>query len=176
MSIYEFEGIGPRIAPSAFVHPSASIIGDVIIEAGCYIGPSASIRGDFGIIVVGAGSNVQDGCTVHVGHGDRCVLGPDSHVGHGAIVHSATLIRNALIGMNAVVMDRAVIGDSAIVGSCALVKSDWDVPARCLVTGIPARVVRELTAEELEGKIVATRKYQELARSCLATFREVSGD
>jgi phenylacetic acid degradation protein/carnitine operon protein CaiE len=109
MPIFEYQGVAPRVHPSAFVHPTASIIGDVEIGARCYIGPSASIRGDFGKIAVADGSNVQDNCTLHVGHGERCVLGPDSHVGHGAVVHSATLTRNVLIGMNAVVMDGSVI-------------------------------------------------------------------
>ncbi|MEN8503533.1 MULTISPECIES: gamma carbonic anhydrase family protein [Paraburkholderia] len=174
MPIYEFQGNVPRVDSTAFVHPLASLIGDVRVEAGCYIGPFASIRGDFGTIVIGEGSNVQDNCSLHVGHGCRCDLAPASHVGHGAVVHGATLKRNTLIGMNAVVMDGAVIGESAIVAACAFVKSGWDVPPGCLVAGIPARVVRQLGREELRGKVEATRKYQELAFACLSTLREVA--
>jgi phenylacetic acid degradation protein/carnitine operon protein CaiE len=170
VAIYRYRGASPRIHPSAFVHPLASVIGDVTIEAHCYIGPHASIRGDFGAIHVGEGSNVQDNCTLHVGHGDRCVLGADSHVGHGAVVHGATLLRNALIGMNAVVMDGAVIGESAIVAACAFVKAGWHVPARSLVAGVPARMMRELTPDELREKTEATSKYQELASSSLDTL------
>ncbi|MFC6308097.1 phenylacetic acid degradation protein PaaY [Paraburkholderia dipogonis] len=173
MPIYEFQGNAPKIDPGAFVHPLASIIGDVQIGARCYIGPFASIRGDFGAIVIGEGSNVQDGCTLHVGHGRRCELEPTSHVGHGAVVHGAFLRRNTLIGMNAVIMDDAVIGESSIVAACAFVKAGWEVPPGCLVAGIPARVVRQLEEGEREGKATATRKYQELAVACLSTLREV---
>jgi phenylacetic acid degradation protein/carnitine operon protein CaiE len=176
MPIYEYEGKAPRIHASAYIHPTASIIGNVTIEACCYIGPCASIRGDFGAIHVGEGSNIQDNSTLHVGHGERCVLGPDSHVGHGAIVHGATLVRNSLIGMNAVVMDGTVVGDSSIVAACAFVKTRWDVPARSLVAGVPARVIRPLTNAELQSKAEATRKYQELAKSCRQTLREISLD
>lgn len=176
MPIYEFQGNVPDIDPSAFIHPLASIIGDVQIGAGCYIGPFASIRGDFGAIVIGEGSNVQDSCTLHVGHGRRCELAPASHVGHGAVVHSAFLQRNTLIGMNAVVMDDAVIGESAIVAACAFVKVGWEVPPGCLVAGIPARVIRQLEESELQGKVEATRKYQELAAACLSTLREVKNN
>ncbi|EIM95311.1 carbonic anhydrase [Paraburkholderia hospita] len=172
MPIYEFQGNVPDIDSTAFVHPLASVIGDVRVGAGCYIGPFASIRGDFGTIIIGEGSNVQDSCTLHVGHGRRCELAPASHVGHGAVVHSAVLQRNALIGMNAVVMDDAVIGESAIVAACAFVKSGWEVPSGCLVAGIPARVVRQLEQDELREKIEATRKYQDLAAACLSTMHE----
>ncbi|MGC2968947.1 phenylacetic acid degradation protein PaaY [Paraburkholderia aspalathi] len=173
MPIYEFQGKVPDIDSTAFVHPLASVIGDVRIDAGCYIGPFASIRGDFGTIVIGKGSNVQDSCTLHVGHGRRCELAPASHIGHGAVVHGAFLRRNTLIGMNAVIMDDAVIGESSIVAACAFVKVGWEVPPDCLVAGIPARVVRQLEDGELRGKVEATRKYQELAVACLSTLREV---
>jgi phenylacetic acid degradation protein len=173
MPIYEFQGHIPDIDSTAFVHPLASVIGDVRIGAGCYIGPFASIRGDFGTIVIGEGSNVQDNCSLHVGHGRRCELAPASHVGHGAVVHGAFLQRNTLIGMNAVIMDDAVIGESAIVAACAFVKSGLEVPVGCLVAGIPARVVRQLEDGELRGKVEATRKYRELAVACLSTLRDV---
>lgn len=174
MAIYEFQGKLPSIESSAFIHPLASIIGDVTIGARCYIGPHASIRGDFGSIVIGDGSNVQDNCTVHVQHGGRCELAADSHVGHGAVVHGAKLLRNTLIGMNAVVMDDALIGESAIVAACAFVKAGWHVPARSLVAGVPARLIRSLTPNELAGKIIATQKYQELGQMCINSLSEIA--
>ncbi|MEB2500073.1 MULTISPECIES: gamma carbonic anhydrase family protein [Burkholderia] len=173
MALYEYRGVAPRVHASAYVHPSASIIGDVIVGAGCYIGPGASLRGDFGAIRVGEDSNVQDNCTLHVGHGMTCLLGERSHVGHGAVVHGARLERNALIGMNAIVMDDAIVGDSAIVAACAFVKSGMEVPARALVMGVPARIVRVLTDAELREKVEATNRYCKLAASSLATIRRI---
>lgn len=173
MAIYEFRGKLPSIDASAFIHPLASIIGDVTIGARCYIGPHASIRGDFGAIAIGEGSNVQDNCTLHVQHGQRCELAADSHVGHGAVIHGARLLRNTLIGMNAVVMDDAVIGESAIVAACAFVKAGWHVPAKSLVAGVPARLIRPLTHKELGEKVMATQKYQELGQMCISSLLEI---
>ncbi|TCK84144.1 phenylacetic acid degradation protein PaaY [Paraburkholderia sp. BL9I2N2] len=173
MPIYEYQGNAPCIDPTAFIHPLACVIGDVTIGPHCYIGPFASIRGDFGSISIGDGSNVQDSCSLHVGHGKRCELGKDSHVGHGAVVHGAILMPNTLIGMKAVVMDDVLVEASAIVAACAFVKSGWLVPAKSLVAGIPARVIRQLTEDELLGKIEATRKYQQLAVACRESLRQV---
>ncbi len=121
--VYSIDGVTPVIHPSAFVHPEAVLIGDVIVEEGCYIGPCASLRGDFGRIIVRKGSNVQDNCTLHSLPGFDSVVGVDGHIGHGAIVHSAELGPNVLVGMNAVVMDHAKIGESAIIGAMSFVKA-----------------------------------------------------
>ena len=128
MALFEFNGKRPRVDPSAYVHPSAVLIGDVTIGACCYIAPFASLRGDFGAVVVECGSNVQDGCVLHTGVDNHCWLGVDSHVGHGAIVHGATLEPNTMIGMHAVVMDGVVVGEASIVAACAFVRKDWRVP------------------------------------------------
>ncbi|WP_419689989.1 phenylacetic acid degradation protein PaaY [Burkholderia theae] len=173
MALYEYRGVAPRVHATAYVHSSASVIGDVIVGAGCYIGPCASLRGDFGAIRIDEESNVQDNCTLHVGHGKTCWLGVRSHVGHGAVVHGARLVRNVLIGMNAVVMDGVTIGESAIVAACTFVKSGMQVPASTLVVGVPARVVRMLTDGELQAKINATNKYCELAALSSVTIRAI---
>lgn len=173
MPHYEFDGRRPCVDQTAFVHESAVLIGDVTIGPNCYIGPCASLRGDFGRIEIGAGSNVQDNCTLHVGPGEVCILETDSHVGHGAIVHGAHICRNAMIGMNAVVMDGAVIGSSSIISACAFVKSGQTVPPGVLVVGIPGRVVRHLSASEIEAKSQGTKLYQTLAERSLATLKLV---
>jgi phenylacetic acid degradation protein len=111
--VYAIDGIIPVIDPTAFVHPTAVLTGDVIIEAGCYVGPCASLRGDFGRLILRRGANIQDNSTMHSFPASDTVVGEDGHVGHGAILHGCTVERNALVGMNAVVMDGAVIGDSA---------------------------------------------------------------
>ena len=175
MALFEFNGHAPRIDASAYIHPSAVVIGDVTIGARCYIGPHASLRGDFGAIRVGDGSNVQDGCVLHVGIGKTCVLGANSHVGHGAIVHGATLEADTMIGMNAVVMDHATIGARTIVAACAFVKAGFDVPPGVLLAGVPGRVVRRLSDAEIDAKAAGTRVYQQLAEDCLRTMKRLDG-
>ena len=173
LKVYAIDGVTPVIEPGAFVHPDAVLIGDVIVEEGCYIGPCASLRGDFGRIIVRKGSNVQDGCILHSLPGFDSVIGNNGHIGHGAIVHSAHLEPNVLIGMNSVVMDHARIGDSAIIGAMSFVKAGAEIPPGHLATGSPARVLRELSEKERAMKIEGTRKYQELARRCLASLQPV---
>lgn len=172
VKVYSIDGVTPVVDPTAFVHPSAVLIGDVIVGPGAYVGPSASLRGDFGRLVVGRGANVQDCCIVH-GFPDRdTVIEEDGHVGHGAVIHGAIVKRNAMVGIHAVVNDNAVIGDSAIVAALAFVKAETIVPPRSLVAGIPAKVRRELTEAELAWKRDATRLYQQLTVRCLASLRE----
>ncbi len=172
MPAYRLEGFIPVIDPTAFVHPQAVLIGDVIVGARCYVGPGASLRGDFGRIVVGAGSNVQDGCIMHAFPSKDAVLEEDAHVGHGAVLHGCTIRRGALIGIGAIVMDDVTVEEEAFVGAASFVRAGFVVPRRTLVTGVPARVVRELTAEELEWKAIGTREYQELTVRCLAGLAE----
>jgi phenylacetic acid degradation protein len=170
--VWSINGVTPVVDSTAFVHPSAVLIGDVLVGAGCYIGPSASLRGDFGRIEIRAGANVQDCCVAHGFPGIDTVVEEDGHIGHGAILHSCIVGRNALVGMNAVVNDNAVIGESAIVAAMAFVRAGMIVPPRTLVAGVPAKVVRVLTEQELAWKTEATRSYQELARRSLATMTE----
>lgn len=172
MPVYSLEGIVPVVDPSAFVHPQAVLIGDVVIGPRCYVGPGASLRGDMGRIVMGAGSNVQDNCVLHTFPAKEVRLEEDAHIGHGAVLHGCAVLRGALVGINAVVMDDVVVGEESLVGAASFVRAGFVVPRRALVTGIPARVVRELTAEEVAWKAVGTREYQELAARCLASLRE----
>jgi len=174
MPCYEFEGVRPVVNPTAFVHPTAVLIGDVIIGAGCLVGPCASLRGDIGRLIMKPGANVQDNCTLHCFPGKDVIIEEDGHVGHGAVLHSCTIKRNAMIGMNAIVMDDAVIGESSFVAAMAFVKAGTIVPPRTLVAGIPAKPLRELTEDEIRWKSEGTAIYQELARRYLATMKEVT--
>jgi phenylacetic acid degradation protein len=174
LRVYAINGVTPVVDPAAYVHPSAVLIGDVIIGAGCYIGPCASLRGDFGRIEVRAGANLQDSCIAHGFPGTDTIVGEEGHIGHGAILHGCIVERNALVGMNAVVNDNAVIGESSIVAAMAFVKARMVVPPRMLVAGMPARVVRELTETELAWKVEGTQSYQVLARRSLETMRPTS--
>lgn len=170
--VYAIDGVVPVVDPTAFVHPTAVLIGDVIVGPGSYVGPCASLRGDFGRLILKAGVNVQDTCVIH-GFPDReTLVDDDAHIGHGAVLHCCTIGRNALIGMNAVVMDNAAIGDSAFVAACSFVKAGMEVPAGWLVAGVPAKVIRRLTDRELRWKPLATGAYHDLTRRSLATMVE----
>jgi phenylacetic acid degradation protein len=173
MPCYEFEGVRPVVDPTAFVHPTATLIGDVIIGPGCLVGPGASLRGDIGRLIMRAGSNVQDNCTVHCFPGKDVVIEADGHVGHGAVLHGCTIRRNGMVGMNAVVMDDAVVGENAFVAAMSFVKAGFEVPANTLVGGIPAKVMRELSEKEIAWKREGTGHYQHLARRYLATSKPV---
>lgn len=170
--VYEIDGVTPVVDPSAYVHPSAVLIGDVIIGPECYVGPCACLRGDFGRLILERGANIQDTCVMHGFPDSDTVVEEDGHVGHGAVLHGCRVGRNALIGMNAVVMDNAVIGESAIVAAGAFVKAGADIPARTLAVGSPARVLRSLTEDEIAWKMDGTRTYQDLAVRSLKTMRE----
>ncbi len=172
MPVYSLEGIIPVVDPSAFVHPQAVLIGDVIVGPRCYVGPGASLRGDMGRLIMGAGSNVQDNCVLHTFPAKEVVLEDDSHIGHGAVLHGCIVRRGALVGINAIVMDGVVVGEEALVGAGSFVRAGFVVPKRTLVTGVPARVIRELTPEEVEWKAIGTREYQDLAARCLASLIE----
>lgn len=172
VKVYSIDGITPVVDPSAYVHPSAVLIGDVIVGPCVYIGPSASLRGDFGRLVVERGSNIQDGCVLHGYPGHDTVIGENGHIGHGAVIHGCHIGCNALIGMNAVINDNAQIGESAIVSAMAFVKAGMVVPPRTLVSGIPGRVIRELTDAEIAWKREGTELYQKLAVRSMKTMRE----
>ena len=174
MPCYAIDGLVPVVDPSAFVHPSADLIGDVWIGPDVYVGPGASLRGDFGRIVVEAGANVQDGCVLHGFPGADTLVEADGHIGHGAVLHGCVVRRDALIGMNAVVMDEAEIGEQAIVAASAFVRAGMKVPPRMLVAGVPGKVLRELSAQEIAWKHDGTLVYQALVGRCHASLREVA--
>ena len=174
MPCYAIDGVIPVVDPTAYVHPSAVLIGDVIVGPGCYVGPCASLRGDYGRIVLDEGVNVQDNCVMHGFPGHDTVVERNGHIGHGAILHSCMVRRDAMVGMNAVVMDDAEIGEQSIVAACAFVPAGMMVPPRTLVAGMPAKVRRELNPEEVAWKLEGTRTYQDLTRRCLQSLREVA--
>ena len=174
MPAYEFEGLVPVVDPTAFVHPTAVLIGDVHVGAGCFVGPLATQRGDLGRVAMREGANVQDSCVFHSFPGAEAVLDRDGHVGHGAILHGCHVGVGVLVGMNAVVMDRAVIGEYAFVAAHSVVPEGFEVPPRTLARGIPAKVTRDLSDAEIAWKANGTKVYQNLAVRYRATMREVS--
>lgn len=173
MSIYAFDGFIPVVHENAFVHPKASVTGNVIIGKDVYIGPGAAIRGDWGGIVIEDGCNVQENCTIHMFPGVTVVLEAGAHIGHGAVVHGARIGANALIGMNAVVMDNAVVGAGSIVGALCFVPTEMRIPPRSVVVGNPAKIVKEVSDEMLQWKSEGTALYQQLPAQLRASWQEV---
>src|SRR4051812_8871748 len=171
--VYSIDGITPVVDPSAFVHASAVLVGDVIIGPRAYVGPCACLRGDFGRIVVEDGANIQDHCMLHGFPGKDTVVGAEVTVGHGAVLHGCVVHRGALIGMNCVVNDNAEVGEDAVVAAMAFVKAEAKIPPRALAAGIPARVLRELTEQEIRWKKDNMHLYQQLAERSARTMQQV---
>lgn len=181
-NIFEFNGIVPVVHETAFVHPNATITGNVIIGKDVYIGPGAAIRGDWGQIIISDGCNVQENCTIHMFPGTTVVLKPGAHVGHGAIIHGAQVGANCLIGMNAVLMDDAIVEDECVVGALTFVPAKMIIPKRSVVVGNPAKIIKNVSDEMLEWKTEGTGWYQRLPQECrdslraCAPLREIPAD
>lgn len=161
-NIFEFEGFRPVVHESAFIHPNATVTGNVIIGRDVYVGPGAAIRGDWGGIVIEDGCNVQENCTVHMFPGVTVVLEQSAHIGHGAVIHGARIGRNSLVGMNAVVMDNVTIGEECIIGALCFVPAEMEIPRRKVVVGNPAKIVKDVSDEMIAWKTDGTRLYQQL--------------
>ncbi|NNE36477.1 MAG: transferase hexapeptide repeat family protein [Rhodothermales bacterium] len=170
-NIFEFDGFRPVVHESAYVHPNATVTGNVIIGRDVYVGPGAAIRGDWGEIVIKDGCNVQESCTIHMFPGVTVVLEEAAHIGHGAVIHGATIGRNTLVGMNAVIMDNAEIGTDCIVGALCFVPAKMIVPDRKIVVGNPAKIVKDMSDERIEWKTAGTRLYQQLPEQLRASLR-----
>ncbi|PLC13333.1 gamma carbonic anhydrase family protein [Kocuria flava] len=153
----------PRIDPTAFVAPGATVVGDVELgpDSGVFYG--AVVRGDRSPVRLGAGSNLQDNVVVHSDPGHPCTIGAGVSVGHGAVVHGCTVADGVLVGMNATVLNGAVVGEGSLVAAGAVVLEGTVVPPRSLVAGVPAKVRRELTAEEQERVRTNARTYVQLS-------------
>jgi phenylacetic acid degradation protein/carnitine operon protein CaiE len=172
MAIYEFNGFVPVVHPGAYVHPEATIIGDVIIGDQVYIGPGARIRGDWGRIVIEDGCNVQENCIIHMFPGVTVYLREMAHIGHGAIIHGASIGKNTLIGMNAVIMDESLIGEECIVGALSFVPQGTILPNRSIAVGNPAKVVKQVSDETLLWKTEGTELYKKLPSEMRNTLLE----
>jgi len=161
--IYAFEGKAPTIHETAYVAPSATIIGDVTLGPDVNIWPGAVLRGDVGRIVIGARSNIQDGCVVHVDTGGETVLAEDVTVGHMALLHSCTVGPACLIGMSSTVLSRSVVGEGTIIAGGAVVLEGQEIPAFSLAAGVPAKVKRELDPATRADRVAHAAQYVKLA-------------
>lgn len=170
-NIFEFDGYKPVVHESAFIHPNATVTGNVIIGKDVYIGPGAAIRGDWGEIIIEDGCNVQENCTIHMFPGTTVLLKAGAHIGHGAVIHGSTIGKNVLVGMNSVVMDNVEIGDNCIIGSLCFVPEGMIIPERKVVVGSPARMVKDVSDQMIEWKTKGTALYQQLPARCKASLK-----
>lgn len=172
MSTYAFKGFKPVVKESSFIHPKASVIGNVIIGENVYVGPGAAIRGDWGQVVIEDGCNVQENCTIHMFPGTTVTLKEGAHIGHGAIIHGGTIGKNVLVGMNSVVMDDVVIEDECIIGALCFVPGKMHIPKRSLVVGNPAKIIKQVSDDMIAWKTKGTTLYQALPGECHESLQE----
>ncbi|MEF8874160.1 MAG: gamma carbonic anhydrase family protein [Candidatus Thermoplasmatota archaeon] len=168
MALYEFEGRRPDVDDTAYVSHSAEIVGDVTIGKDCFIGPGAKIKGDYGTVVVGDNTNIQENCVVHARPGEKTVIGDWVTVGHGAIIHGPEIKDYAVIGMGAIISDFAVIGEWSVVGEGALVTNEKEIPDEKVAVGVPAKIVKEVDEEYKEK----WRKYKETYKELSTRYKE----
>lgn len=171
--VYEFKGFIPVVHETSFIHPQATVIGNVHIGKNVYVGPSAVVRGDWGGIIIHDGCNIQENCTIHMFPGITIHLHESAHIGHGAIVHGATIGKNVLIGMNSVIMDNAHVGDESIVGAMTFIKANAMIPNRSLVVGNPYKIIKQVSDQMLDWKTKGTKLYQTLPKDCHDSLRAV---
>jgi phenylacetic acid degradation protein len=171
-NIYEIDGVKPVIHPSSFVHPTAVVIGSVQIGKNCYIGPNASLRGDFGSIILEDGVNFQDMCVAHGFPNGITLLKQNAHISHGAVIHGCTIGKNTMVGIQSVIMDKAVIGDECMIAALSYIKPNFVAPNRSIIAGIPAVVKRDVTDKEINWKTEGTALYQQLAVVSLSTMKK----
>jgi len=162
-----YNGKKPKVAVGAFLAPDATLIGDVTVESGASIWFGARLRGDFGKIMIGAGSSIQDNAVIHVLPGGATVVEENVTVAHGAVLHNCTLKKGCVVGMNAVVMDNAVVGEQAIIAAGSVVADGAEIPARHLAAGTPAQVKKELSGKALWWVEVSSAAYKTLAEGYL---------
>lgn len=173
MSVYKFGPFIPVVHPSSYIHPQATVLGDVIIGKDVYIGPGARIRGDWGRIILKDGCNVQENCVIHMFPGVTVILEEMAHIGHGAMIHGAHIGQNVMVGMNSVIMDEVFIGDESIIGAMSFLPQGMKVPERSLVLGNPAQVVKKITDEIIAWKTKGTELYMKLPSQMQKESQEV---
>ena len=172
MPCYDYRGRSPQVHPSAFIAPTAVLIGDVRVAEGASVWFGCVLRADMDRIEIGARSNVQDNSTIHTDENEPTIIGEDVTIGHNALVHSSVVERNVLIGQAAVLTGGNTVGSGTIIGAGAVVPQGLKVPGRSLVVGVPAKVVREAKPDDERWTIGAAAHYTELAAWYRENLRE----
>ncbi len=175
MPLFAFEGRAPKVSPEAWIAPTATLVGDVRVEAGASIWYGAVLRADFGPIVVRRGANVQDGSVLHGGSDPITEIGEGATIGHLCVVHGAIIHEEALVGNGATVLDGAVVGRSALVAAGCTVPPGMTIPEGMLAVGVPARVAGEVAGEAKRWVEDNPGRYRELARRHAVSVRPVAG-
>lgn len=170
--LYPYRGKSPVVAPDAWVAPTASVVGDVVIESGASVWFNATVRGDTSYVRIGAGTSVQDNCVIHTDHGVPTVIGPGCTLGHNAVVHSSEVGDHVLIGTASVLTGRNRVGREAIIGAGAVLPEGMEVPERTVVLGVPARVVRDLQPGDERYTHRASDDYVKLSAEYRETLKE----
>ncbi|MFZ5648833.1 MAG: gamma carbonic anhydrase family protein [Bacillota bacterium] len=165
--IVEHMGKKPRIAEGVFVAPTAVIIGDVTVREGASIWYGAVLRGDFGKIIIGRNTSIQDNVVIHTNLTDPTIVGDNVTIAHGAILHSAKVENGAVVGMNAVVLDAAVVGEQSMIAAGSVVAGGTSIPSRWLAAGVPAVPKKEISGEALNYVNISSVEYSHMARTYL---------
>jgi len=171
MPLYPYQGKEPDLDPSVFVAPSADVIGDVRAAAGASIWYGCLLRGDIARIEIGGRTNIQDLTVVHVDHDQPTIIGSDVTVGHRAVLHACTIADGCLIGMGAIILNGAEIGEGSLIGAGSLIPPGKKIPPGSVVLGVPGRVVRRLTPDEIFGQKKHAAGYVDLAKTFIAGER-----
>ena len=174
MPFYAFEGKKPSIKRDAFIHPDAVLIGDVEIDAGCYIGAGAVIRGDIGSITIGKGSNVQENCVIHTYPDKATILHPETHIGHGSILHGCEICSDVLVGMGSIILDGVTINSYCLIGAGSFIPFNETIPSNSVVAGSPAKVIKKISNEQVGQMAKGRAIYQDLAKRYLKSLRQIS--
>lgn len=173
MSVYEFEGRIPKIGKNTYISKSASIIGDVTIGDGCFIGPGARIKGDYGKVIIGDETSVQENCVIHARPDEVCKIGNRVNVGHASTLHGCTVEDNAIIGMGSIISDWAVIGEWAVVGEGAVVKQNQKIPDGKICVGVPAKIIGNVKEDYKKEYEYFKDIYVELAKRYPKNLKEI---
>jgi carbonic anhydrase/acetyltransferase-like protein (isoleucine patch superfamily) len=173
MAIFQLEDRTPKIGENNYIADSAEIIGDVVIGNNCYIGHGARIRGDYGSIIIGDFSIVEDNCVIHARPDDKCVIGEHVTIGHGAIVHNAEIHDWAMIGMGAIVSDYAKVDTWGVVGEGAVVRNKQEIPPDKVAVGVPAKVIADVRDDYKELWTRYKNLYMELGKRNIKGLKKI---
>lgn len=176
MPLYEFEGKKPVIGENSFVHPQATVIGEVIIGKNCYIAAGAVLRGDYGKITIGDGSNIQDNAILHIEPGTEAIIGANVLIGHAAIVHGPCVVKeNVIIGMGSIVNAGCQIEAEAMLAAGSLLPPGKTIPNRKIAMGNPAKVVKDIDENMLNYNRIGVKIYQDLAQRSFNGLKPLNG-
>jgi len=172
MALYEFEGKRPSTGKTSYIHPQAVLIGEIEIGELCFVGAGAVIRGDYGKIIIGSGSAIEENCIIHAEPESIAIIEENVTVGHGAIIHGPCLIKNnVVIGMGAIVCSRCEIGPKSLLGAGSILPQGHNIPEQKMAVGNPASIIRNMNEKDLKYNKIASEIYQDLATRCISNLK-----